>query len=204
MVDQDKRQRPKLFIDKALDIFYKKKQIEQYAYDILEIGCMRGDLVHHVDITTYECCNDGHSSFLFARTGWNVFSVDINQDHINRAKGACRNFPNIMFKCEDALQTALDFKGTIGLLFLDAWDLDVGDSAQNHLRFFKTIACGLENKPLILIDDTDLTYDCRKKEYFEDDACLSGKGKLLIPELIKKHRYEVVFKGRQTLLSAKG
>lgn len=200
MIEQNKRDRPKGYIDRALDMLFERKRNNLYSLDILEVGSMRGYLTHHVDITTYECCNDGHSTFLFARTGWDVLSVNICEEHLNAAKDACRNFKNINYLCEDAMETASRFIGSVGLLFLDAWDLDVPGSPERHLEFYDRIVSKLTNRPMILIDDTDLYYDFSKKEYFPDKECLSGKGKYLIPKL-KAIGYNVIFKGRQTLLA---
>lgn len=85
------------------------------------------------------------------------------------------------------------------LIYLDAWDVDWPECAEKHLEFYKTAKDRINEKCLILIDDTDLYYNHYKREYFPDPECLSGKGKLLIPELLKDG-YEIVFKGRQTLL----
>lgn len=202
MVIQNKRQRPKPYIDMALGILFKQKMVSEFDLDILEIGSMRSELIHYVDNTEYECCNDGHSTYLLARTGWKVISVDIDPDHIKTSKNACRYFQNIDFFCEDAMLTPARISGTLGLLFLDAWDLDTPNSAENHLIFYQKIKERIENKPMILIDDTDLYYDMDKREYFFDDQYLSGKGKLIIPELLK-NGYEIIFKGRQTLLREK-
>lgn len=200
MVIQDNRDRPKNYIDRALDILFKKKMTGvEFDIDILEIGGMRSELIHHVDLTSYGCCNDGHSSYLFARTGWKVVSVNINDDHVRIAQNACRLFDNIKFYCEDAMNTPERISGTIGLLYLDAWDLDIPESAEKHLAFWKALRMKIINSPLILIDDTDLYYDPIKKEYFPDKECLAGKGKLLIPELLKDD-YKIEFNGRQTLL----
>ena len=200
MIDQNKRDRPKPYIDRALDMMWKSGKI--YNEIILEIGCMRSVLTHHVDITAYECCNDGHSTYLFGRTGSRVISVDNNPAHIANAKKACERFGNIIFKEADAIEHIKKLENCtayFGLLFLDAWDVDLPDCAEKHLEFYNTIKPVLNDDCLILIDDTDLYYDHEKKEFFPDEECLSGKGKLLIPELIK-NGYEIVFNGRQTLL----
>lgn len=202
MIDQNKRDRPKPYIDRALDLLFKNKKNADYDIDILEIGCMRVNLNHHPDIITYGCCNDGHSSYLFARTGWNVISVDINPNSITMARETCCNFSNTEFIVCDGIEYAtqrIAHPIKIGLLFLDAWDFGEPDSMENHLKFYQIIKPFLNEDCLILIDDTDLLYDDEKKEYFPDEECLSGKGKLLIPELVK-NGYEIVFKGRQTLL----
>jgi len=200
MIDQNKRDRPKPYIDRALDLLFKRYS---FYIGVLEIGCMRSKLTHHVDITDYECCNDGHSTYLFARTGWYIISVDNNENHIANAEKSCSDFDAVEFVNMDAIEYAkknLDiFKEEIGLLFLDAWDVDLLGCAEKHLEFYNTIKPVLNDDCLILIDDTDLYYDHEKKEFFPDETSMGGKGKLLIPELIK-NGYEIVFNGRQTLL----
>jgi SAM-dependent methyltransferase len=206
MVVQNDRERPKGYIDRAINMLFDRRRYASYDYDIdiLEIGCMRARLIHHPDILDYECCNDGHSTFLFARTGWRVVSVDINQDHVDAAKQSCADFSNVKHICMDAIEFARGLissnpKQKIGLLFLDAWDLDLIDSAQSHLDFYEVVKPALNNDCMILIDDTDLYYDFDKKEFFYSNIPMVGKGRLLIPELCK-NGYEIVFHGRQTLL----
>jgi len=200
-VIQNERDRPKPYIDKALNILFKNKN--KFDIDIVEIGCMRSELTHNVDITDYECCNDGHSTYLFARTGLLVVSIDINRIHLNNAIKSCKQYENIEYIEEDAIKWAKEFieNTTIGLLFLDAWDVDLPESAEKHLEFYNLIK-PLNDDCMILIDDTDLYWDADKKEFFYDKECLSGKGRLLIPQLLKDG-YSITFKGRQTLLEKK-
>lgn len=202
MVEMDKRDIPIKYINDAINLLAEVKKNKLFDIDILEIGCMRSELNHDIDNAICQGCCDGHSTYLFARTGWRVESVDINQSHIDRAKKSCGHFPNIKFIKKDAIEYAKpmwNLRQQIGLLFMDAWDLELPDSAEKHLEFYNLKKRFLYDGCMILIDDTDLWYDQEKKEYFHDEECLSGKGKLLIPELIK-NGYEVVFKGRQTLL----
>ncbi len=202
MVDQDKRDRPKGYIDKALDILAGRNIA--HDIDILEIGCMRSVLTHHPDILDYQCCNDGHSTFLFARTGLKVVSVDIDPDHVKSAMLSCEKFDNTNHLTMDAIDFARSFAAsnppqTIGLLFLDAWDLELPDSADKHLEFYNIVKNCLNDDCLILIDDTDLWYDQEDREYYPSDTPLTGKGRLLIPQMCRDG-YEIVFHGRQTLL----
>lgn len=206
MVDHDKRDRPKSYIDRALDLLFQAKQKKSFEVDIVEIGCMRQVLGHHVDVTTYVCCNDGHSTYLFARTGWRMISVDNDLEHIRSAQTACCLISNnVRFFNTDALdwaKTAAKKKQRIGLLFIDAWDLNEPGSAEKHLEFFNLLHPVLNDDCMILIDDTDLWYDHDKQEYFLDKKCMSGKGRLLVPRMLDLG-YEILFKGRQTLLKKK-
>lgn len=204
MVDQNKRKRPKGSIDAALDLLFKMKRDKSFDIDIFELGTMRGPLTHHVDITDYECCNDGHSTFLFARTGWKVEAIDISVDAIRHAREACSLYRNTSLIVSDALAygtflTSMKPLPTIGLIYLDAWDVELPDCAENHLKFYQKIREWINKDCLFLIDDTDLYYDYDKKEYFADPSFMSGKGKLLIPEM-ENDGYDVLFTGRQTLL----
>lgn len=195
MVDMEKREYPKPYIERAI------KMIKNKTYPfILEIGCCRQNFSHDVDRETCFGCCDGHSTYLFARTRSWVDSVDINPDHISVAKMVCSNYKNVTFHNIDAIEFAKnEIIRHYDLLFLDAWDVDMPECAEKHLEFYNVFKDKISDKCLILIDDTDLYYDQEKKEYFPDPECLSGKGKLLIPRLIEDG-YEIVFKGRQTLL----
>jgi len=204
MVEMNKRDIPIPYMLRAIEMLGEIKKRKEFAIDILEIGCMRGEFSH--DIFKERCfgCCDGHSSYLFAQTGWDVISVDINAAHVAIAEASCCLFKNIKFIIKDGLDFARELSGanppqTIGLLYLDAWDLEIPDTAEKHLEFYKIIKAGLNKDCLILIDDTDLWYDRENREYVNDELCESGKGKLLVPELLRDG-YEVVFKGRQTLL----
>lgn len=199
MVNLQEREHPKRYIDDAIDL------VRGLSDDpmIIEIGCCRQGLDHDVDKDTCFACCDGHSTYLWARTGWRVISVDIVREHVDIARAICSNFNNIRFYNVDAIQFALSMPpAKVDLLFLDAWDVDLNGCAEKHLEFYTAIRPRLLNDPLILIDDTDLYYNHEKKEFFSDKDGLSGKGEILIPEL-KKEGYSVVFKGRQTLLRKK-
>jgi SAM-dependent methyltransferase len=202
MVEQDKRKRPKSYIDNAIDLLNKNKKIKRYDIDILEVGSMRGPLDHHVDIVHYPCCNDGHSTYIFARTGWKVVTIDIDKNNIDIAKKACERFSNVEYYVADALEIIRSFvkKGTkIGLLFLDAWDVGSPGYAENHLKLYNLIKDDLNKDCMILIDDTDVYYDYELQEFFIDKSGVSGKGKLIIPEL-ENNGYQMAFNGRQTLM----
>lgn len=195
MVDMLKREHPKPYIDRAIEMLSGTENPH-----ILEIGCCRQPFSHNVDTETCFGCLDGHSTYLWARTKWKVDSVDINKDHIEVAKSCCFGLSNVTFYNMDAILYAkFNMLTQYDLLFLDAWDVDLLDCAEKHLEFYDVAKHTLKENCLILIDDTDLYYDHEKKEYFADPECQSGKGRLLIPQLLKDG-HEVVFKGRQTLL----
>jgi SAM-dependent methyltransferase len=202
MVIQDKRKRPKNYIDQAIDILYRSKMRNSFDVDVVEVGSMRGELLHHVDIIDYPCCNDGHSTFIFARTGWKVKTIDIEKSNIDVAKKACERFSNVEYYVADALEiinSIIDGNTKVGLLFLDAWDVGLPGCAENHLKLYNLIKDNLNEDCMILIDDTDIYYDHELQEFFTDKSGVSGKGKLIIPELENKG-YRIVFNGRQTLM----
>ena len=203
MVDMAAREKPLRYIKDAIGILNESKA--SFKVDILEIGCMRGAMTHDIDNELCFGCCDGHSTYLWGRTGKNVVSVDVCSRNLAMAQRMCAGFNNIQFVLSDAtdygsyLRTHMDCaEFRIGLLFLDAWDVETPLSAEKHLEFYEILR-PLNNDCLILIDDTDLYYDQEKKEYFADPEGLSGKGRLLIPRL-KEDGYEVLFTGRQTLL----
>jgi hypothetical protein len=66
-----------------------------------------------------------------------------------------------------------------------------------HLEAFKIAEPKLAKKSVILIDDTDVGYSL-EKGFHNDEESLGGKGKLLIPYLLEKENYKMIFKGRQT------
>lgn len=196
MVDMENRERPKPYIERAIKLLEATTQSPM----ILELGCCRQMFSHDVDNDFCPACCDGHSTYLWARTGWIVHSVDNNQNHIDTAKELCKGFLNVSIINMDAIVFARKIPiKQYDLIFLDAWDVDLPECAEKHLEFYSTVKDRINTKTIILIDDTDLYYDHENKEYFPDPECLSGKGKLLIPELLKDG-YEILFKGRQTLL----
>jgi hypothetical protein len=74
----------------------------------------------------------------------------------------------------------------IDFLFLDAWDVIPGtDYAEKHLEAYEIVFEHLnENICFLAIDDTDIA--------------AGGKGRLLIPRLIKDH-WIMLYNGRQSI-----
>ena len=101
----------------------------------------------------------------------------------------------------DGIKFLNDFKGTIDLLFLDAWDIGTPNYAQNHLLAFKAAEPKLNKSHIVLIDDTDINWT-QEKGLHNDEESMGGKGAAVIPYLLNKG-YEVIFKGRQTCLIKK-
>lgn len=194
-VDQNSRPRPKITIDKTIEEFRKME-----GKVIVEIGSMRMYFNHPLDEINHECCNDGHSSALWARTGAEFYAVDVEPAVVDNTRKIIeeRNLgTNATILCQDGLEFLRNFEKKIDLLYLDAWDVDLPNSAERHLEAYFVARPKLNNRHLILIDDTDLYWD--GKEFQHSMGAFSGKGALMVPQAIKDG-YELIFSGRQTLL----
>lgn len=175
------RDNPKKYIDLAIEKFK-----ENNGKIIVEVGSMRAAFDHDVDNGNCMWCSDGHSTYLWGRTGAQVFSVDIDPAATKIAKEFSKHF-NVSVFTQDAIEFLNSFDGPIDLLYLDAWDAIEGtDYAEKHLEAYFAAKKNLHNKSLILIDDTDILE--------------GGKGRYVVPQAIADG-YKVIFEGRQTFLS---
>lgn len=191
---QHLRDKPHTFINKTISLLH-----EISGKTIVEIGTMRRELTHPLNIVQ-PCCNDGHSTILFANTKLKLYSVDINKKATEIAqktiiKHGHRDTTTIING--DGIKFLKTFKEKIDLLFLDAWDVGTVDYDKKHKEAYLAAQDKLADKHLILIDDTDV--DFINNEYIFVEDKIAGKGKILIPFLIELG-YNIVFKGRQTLL----
>ena len=162
---------------------------------VVEIGSCRRPLLHHIEKVDPVCCNDGHSTaFWTALKGVQVYTVDVDpscQKNITdaHAQGYLKVRGKLAIHIGDGLEFLRDYDGpAIGLLFLDAWDVGFsGNPAYDkaHLAAFEAAESFLADTHLIGIDDTDV------------DG--GGKGRLLVPHLLKKG-YIILFQGRITLM----
>ncbi|MDY6904693.1 MAG: methyltransferase domain-containing protein [Thermodesulfobacteriota bacterium] len=174
------RGKPKEYLELALELF---KAIN--GKTIVEIGCMRQPLTHPITEMHPECCNDGHSTYFWATSGANVYSVDIEKKAVKIAKKSCKKFKNCRVMKRDGIKFLHSFKHPIDLLFLDAWDVMPGtDYAEKHLLAYLTAKPRLNKTNIISIDDTDVGG--------------GGKGRLLLP-VLKADNYEILIQGRQTI-----
>ncbi|MEM7145928.1 MAG: glycosyltransferase [Verrucomicrobiota bacterium] len=152
---------------------------------IVEIGSMRKPFSHHPDFLDPECCNDGHSTWFWARDGFQVTSVDISTEASEAARAACAGFPNCTIVNADGLEFLKSHDQTIDLLYLDGWDVDPDTPyAENHLLAYQHARPKLSPDHIITIDDTDV-----------DNG---GKGRQLVPALLDDG-YEILVQGRQTI-----
>jgi hypothetical protein len=191
---QEARDNPFHYIMKAISLLE-----EMGGETIVEIGTMRKPVKHKLN-ETRSCCNDGHSTLLFALTGMEFYSVDVNKRATKLAQNTmvehgCTKNSSIING--DGIDFLKNFSKKIDLLFLDAWDVGKEGYDEKHKEAYLVAKDKLSDKHLILIDDTDIDIIDGEHVFIEDH--MSGKGKLLIPLLLEEG-YEIVFGGRQTLL----
>jgi hypothetical protein len=152
---------------------------------IVEIGCMRMALKHPIDETHHECCCDGHSSVLWARTGAQFVTVDVNPKAIQTTTEALRGFQNATIRQMDGIQYLRERAqapySSIDLLFLDAWDVDISDCAEQHVRAYDAARPKLHDRSIVMIDDTDVGIVDGKLQPVQFPG---GKGRLLVPYML--------------------
>lgn len=193
-VDQTIRKKPYLFIKEAL------KHLTGTSPIIVEIGSMRKSCNHDLDIYNHECCNDGHSSLLLARAASEFHTVDIDIECAKLTRSELKKYnlwPKSNVYCGDGIRFLHDFNNQINFLYLDAWDVEYPNHAEMHLEAFKIAESKLADTAIILIDDTDIGFSV-EKGFHNDEECLGGKGRLLIPFLLQNKNFKLLFKGRQT------
>jgi hypothetical protein len=196
-VDWSIRKKPYPFLKKALDIF---KSINGQI--IVEVGTMRVLPEHDINDYSNECCMEGHSSVVFAQNSNEFHTVDIDMP----ASRATYNFlkkltlqNNWNVYNGDGIDFLKKFSSRIDLLFLDAWDIGTHQYAEKHLEAYLAAKDKLNDKHIILVDDTDINFT-QEKGLHNDEESMGGKGSALIPYLLKDN-YKVQFKGRQTCLT---
>jgi len=139
------------------------------------------------------CCSDGHSTFFWSKYGFDVHTVDIDE---NCKTSISWSYSNIGEQQPDNLNVHIpndgisflkNFDKKIDILFLDGWDKGTPQYAEKHLEAFLAAKDKLSDVHLIIIDDTD---------FITEDG---GKDKLLTPHLIE-NGYIPLVNGRQTIL----
>jgi hypothetical protein len=167
---------------------------------VVEIGSTRYAVTqkcidYYLNPVSFEsppCCSDGHSTFFFTKEGFDVYSVDIDENCKIQNEWSYNNinqsFPDNLHLIipKDGIEFLNEFDGMIDILYLDGWDVGTPNYAEKHLEAFKVAKDKLSDIHLILIDDTDF------------DTFEGGKDKLLSPYLID-NGYIPLFNGRQTL-----
>jgi len=175
------RGKPKEYLLHTIKLFNKYTD----GKTILEIGSCRGTMNHSIQEFNPYCCNDGHSTYFFKQyTDAEIFTVDIDpkcKEIID--SDTILNDVNAITECGFKYADNIHYK--IDLLYLDAWDVTPGSPyAESHLEIYNKLKDKLSDNCLILIDDTDVGN--------------GGKGKLVIPQLIKDG-FLMIFNRRQTL-----
>lgn len=192
-------------IEKALKIW---KDNELYTDGVIvEIGCMRAPLTHPIDNRSRcDTCFDGHSTAIFASTKFEFHSCDISKENINTAIASLDQwFPEWRSMRDgdlyrtDGVEFLRYFRKNITFLYLDAWDANLPDSAEQHLKAFKAAENKMAFKSILLIDDTDVIYN-EKEKGFDWSNGRQGKGELVIP-YAEAIGYRVLWDGRQTCLA---
>jgi hypothetical protein len=137
------------------------------------------------------CCCDGHSNFFWVDAGFEVYTVDIDENCKNGVVWSYNNLgrevpKNLNIEIpKDGIEFLSEFKKTIDVLYLDGWDVGTPNYAEKHLEAYNIAKPKLSETHIIVIDDTD---------YLTESG---GKDKLLSPHLIKED-YFLLFNGRQT------
>lgn len=138
------------------------------------------------------CCNDGHSTYFWARSGLEVHSVDIDERCRGEIERTYRNLgeplpANLHLHVPaDGIDFLAGFAGTIDLLYLDGWDKGTPGYAERHLEAFEAARPRLASRHLVSIDDTDF------------DTPEGGKDSLVTPRLLAEG-YLPLLRGRQTV-----
>jgi len=156
---------------------------------IVETGCIRN--------TTDEArFGDGWSTlnweYYAKQTNSKVFVVDIDENHLNKAKQIVEPSKYITYIQDDSVSYLRDFLFKIDVLFLDSYDYcgDAENVKKCHMHSLNEILAAwdkLNDLCFILIDDV-----------FNDSW--DGKGKLSIPYLLD-HGFVLVYqKDNQVLL----
>jgi hypothetical protein len=187
------RDKPYKFLLKEMDILsVLDKKI------VIEIGASRTFLGHDIKKINPKCCNDSHSTFFWTRMdNALVHTCDINQQcksvlEKGNKDGYLEFGDNTKLKVhiQDGIQFLEKYKNNtnnpgIDLLFLDAWDVGTYNYAEKHKQAYTVIKDKLNEKCMVVIDDTDISQ--------------GGKGKLVIPTLLNDN-FIILYKGRHTVL----
>ena len=156
---------------------------------IVETGCIRND-------TEESKFGDGWSTvnweYYAKKTDSSVYVVDIDENHLNKAKKVVSESAYVTYKQQDSIEFLKTFHRKIDFLILDSYDYcgdeeNVRKSHVHQLNELKAVWDKLNNKCLILIDDV-----------FNEQW--DGKGKLSIPFLLENGFKVLHFIDNQLLL----
>lgn len=190
ILDFEKRETPKRYFERA---------IELYSSDmgpIVEIGCMRGAPPENWRDGT----SDGHSTMWWDSLGVYYYSVDNNPEHNMIALEHAKYGSHYVYDGIKFLHKWVNGEFRIGLLFLDAWDLNLPESAKKHFEALVEAIPKMAEKSIIMIDDTDCDYDEMQNVFIVAETPYAGKGRLAIP-YARNHGYKIDMAGRCTILT---
>jgi predicted O-methyltransferase YrrM len=126
--------------------------------------------------------------------------VDVNPKAIQTTREALSVFPNATVRQMDGIQYLRERAqapySSIDLLFLDAWDVDISDCAEQHVRAYEAARPKLHEKSIVLIDDTDVNIVDGKLQPVDFPG---GKGRLLVPRM-ESEGWRVYSGGRCALM----
>lgn len=171
---------------------------------VVEIGSTRRELTQNcieyydnsMTVETKDappCCQDGHSTHFWAREGFEVYTVDIDEhcrtELIKQYKYHIQEpIPENLHICipQDGIEFLTNFDKKIDLLFLDGWDKGTELYSEKHLEAYMAAKDKLSDTHLISIDDTDF------------NTPSGGKDRLLTPHLLENGYIKLIW-GRQTI-----
>jgi hypothetical protein len=176
-------------------IFVFEELYKRFSFNpitIVETGCIRNP-------TEAYKIGDGWGTLSWIhwakKTGGMIYSVDINQQHLNIAKSVIGLSPYVNYVYSDSIAYLKNLPSSfkINFLFLDSFDYH-GDenekraSAEHQLKEFQACEKNLEENTLVLLDDIL-------------DPNFAGKGALSIPYMMSKGWKIINFQDKQVLLS---
>jgi len=139
------------------------------------------------------CCQDGHSTYFWAKEGFEVYTVDIdthcktqleNQYKYHIKQEIPSNLHIHIPQC--GIEFLKSFNKQIDFLYLDGWDVGTSLYAEKHLEAYLAAKDKLAPVHLISIDDTDFV------------ESVGGKDKILAPYLLQ-NGYVKIMNGRQSV-----
>lgn len=174
------------------------------AKTMVEIGSTRRELTQNC-ISYYKnsyklksaeappCCQDGHSTYFWAKSGIDIYTVDIDESCITQLVNQYKYHiqepipDNLHIHIpQDGIRFLENFEKQIDFLYLDGWDVGVEKYAEKHLEAYLAAKDKLSPVHLVAIDDTDF------------DTEQGGKDKLLTPYLLE-NGYIKLLSGRQNV-----
>jgi hypothetical protein len=174
------------------------------AKTMVEIGATRRELtkncINYFDDSMQleskdapPCCQDGHSTYFWARTGIEVHTVDVDEQCITQIQNSYKYHAqepipdNLHIHIpRDGIEFLKNFNKQIDFLYLDGWDKGTAFYAERHLEAYLAARDKLSDIHIISIDDTDFNTES------------AGKDKLLTPYLLENGYIKILW-GRQNV-----